>query len=104
MTGAIKFLQVLNKKSTENDELMEFRQVLFLISFPGLTGQIFVVWPWFFTSYDWIPTGQFSEWFKVFSWLILFNVLLGGLYVNYYLACATDPGGVPHDWVIGARL
>lgn len=27
------------------------------------------------------------------------NILLLSLYVNYYLACTTDPGSTPEGWV-----
>jgi palmitoyltransferase len=38
---------------------------------------------------------------SLFTFKILapMNVFLLSIYINYYLACTTDPGGIPKDWV-----
>jgi palmitoyltransferase len=40
-------------------------------------------------------------WFTLRAQQILgpMNILLISLYVNYYLACTTDPGSTPEGWV-----
>ena len=73
-----------------------------MITWPAVSGQCFVVWPWLFDQHNgggWLPNGTADEWLWVLGWLAVFNGLLFGLYWNYYLACATDPGTVPLDWV-----
>ncbi|KAI6135556.1 DHHC palmitoyltransferase-domain-containing protein [Pisolithus croceorrhizus] len=62
--------------------------VLFLILFPVLTSQIFIVWPWY---------GR--RWTVELVYLLLpFNVVSVMLLWNYYLCIFTDPGGVPDGW------
>ncbi|KAI5997945.1 palmitoyltransferase PFA4 [Pisolithus albus] len=63
--------------------------VLFLILFPVLTSQIFIVWPWYGRT-----------WTVDLIYLLLpFNVVSVMLLWNYYLCIFTDPGGVPDGWV-----
>lgn len=62
--------------------------VLFLILFPVLTSQIFIVWPWYGRT-----------WTVDLIYLLLpFNVVSVMLLWNYYLCIFTDPGGVPDGW------
>lgn len=57
-----------------------------LIGFPWLTGQLFVIWPW----WEWRLTEHVL-------WLTVFNLMVGMTYWNYYLACTTDPGVYSED-------
>ncbi|RKP24763.1 DHHC palmitoyltransferase-domain-containing protein [Syncephalis pseudoplumigaleata] len=61
--------------------------VCLLIAFIGLTTQIFIFW-------------KFLGGFTLECMAILggFNILLGLLCYNFYLACSTDPGEVPPYW------
>ncbi|KIK94149.1 hypothetical protein PAXRUDRAFT_828289 [Paxillus rubicundulus Ve08.2h10] len=62
--------------------------VLFLILFPVLTSQAFIIWPWY---------GR--EWsVDLIILLVPFNILASMLLANYYLCIVTDPGRVPDGW------
>lgn len=60
---------------------------LSLISFLGLSSQLFII----------IPTHDYD--YHLVKLLLPFNILLVLLYYNYYLTAHTDPGGVPKGWV-----
>jgi hypothetical protein len=62
--------------------------VLLLISTIAYTSQIFVFYE---------PLGGWS--WSTAKVLVPLNILVAMVYYNYYLACATDPGRVPTDWV-----
>ncbi|KAI6047901.1 DHHC palmitoyltransferase-domain-containing protein [Pisolithus marmoratus] len=62
--------------------------VLFLILFPVLTSQFFIVWPWY--GRMWTA--------ELICLLLPFNVVFVMLLWNYYLCIVTDPGGVPDYW------
>ncbi|OAX40056.1 zf-DHHC-domain-containing protein [Rhizopogon vinicolor AM-OR11-026] len=62
--------------------------VLFLILFPILTSQIFIIWPWYGRELS----------VDLITLLFPFNVLAGMLLWNYYLCIFTDPGRVPDAW------
>jgi hypothetical protein len=63
--------------------------VITLISFLQLTVNFYVLGP------------ALGGWTSLFAQKILgpMNILLISLYVNYYLACTTDPGTIPEGWV-----
>jgi hypothetical protein len=58
-------------------------QVLFLVVLNGYCTQYFVIFPWLGPSYD------------THLRLLPLNLLLGMVWLTYYLAVTTDPGGVP---------
>ncbi|EFP83579.1 uncharacterized protein PGTG_09292 [Puccinia graminis f. sp. tritici CRL 75-36-700-3] len=60
-----------------------------LISFIAFTPQIFIIIPLF----DHPSTNP-----DCLSLLIPFNILVGLLFINYYLCITTDPGRVPKEW------
>ncbi|KAI6153872.1 DHHC palmitoyltransferase-domain-containing protein [Pisolithus tinctorius] len=62
--------------------------VLFLILFPVLTSQVFIVWPWY--GHMWTA--------ELIFLLLPFNVVSVMLLWNYYLCIVTDPGRVPDSW------
>ncbi|KAG0707434.1 DHHC palmitoyltransferase-domain-containing protein [Suillus ampliporus] len=62
--------------------------VLFLILFPILTCQIFIVWPWYGRELS----------VELITLLLPFNVLAGMLLWNYSMCIFTDPGHVPDGW------
>ncbi|KPV76336.1 uncharacterized protein RHOBADRAFT_13465 [Rhodotorula graminis WP1] len=62
---------------------------LVLISFIGISSQLFVVLPSY--RYDWRDP-------DLWRLLAPFNVLLAFLYLNYALTVGTDPGRVPLGW------
>ncbi|KAG1754926.1 DHHC palmitoyltransferase-domain-containing protein [Suillus paluster] len=62
--------------------------VLFLILFPILTCQIFIIWPWYGRELS----------VELITLLVPFNGLAGMLLWNYYLCIFTDPGHVPDGW------
>lgn len=64
--------------------------VTILISYLQLTTNFYVLGP------------ALGGWTTVFAQKLLapMNILLVSLYVNYYLACTTEPGYVPEGWVI----
>ncbi|KAH0838061.1 DHHC palmitoyltransferase-domain-containing protein [Lanmaoa asiatica] len=62
--------------------------VLFLILFPVLTSQVFIIWPWY--GREWTV--------ELITLLVPFNVLALMLLWNYYLCIFTDPGRVPNGW------
>lgn len=63
--------------------------VVLLISFLQLTANFYVLGP------------ALGGWTTIFAQKLLapMNILLISLYVNYYLACITDPGIIPEGWV-----
>ena len=66
--------------------------VICLILYPQFTAQPFLIWPW-------LRKMQISE--SVFwVWTLLFNGGCFCIWWSYYLACSTDPGGVPDGWVL----
>ncbi|KAF9245829.1 zf-DHHC-domain-containing protein [Melanogaster broomeanus] len=68
--------------------------VLFLILFPVLTSQAFIIWPWY---------GR--EWsVDLVILLVPFNVLAFMLLWNYYLCIVTEPGRVPDGWASTLRI
>ncbi|KIJ66242.1 hypothetical protein HYDPIDRAFT_86668 [Hydnomerulius pinastri MD-312] len=62
--------------------------VLFLILFPVLTSQVFIIWPWY--GREWTV--------ELITLLVPFNFLALMLLWNYYLCIVTDPGQVPDGW------
>ncbi|KAG2368853.1 zf-DHHC-domain-containing protein [Suillus spraguei] len=62
--------------------------VLFLIIFPALTCQIYIIWPWYGRELS----------VELITLLLPFNVLVVSLLWNYYLCIVTDPGEVPDGW------
>ncbi|KAG2350756.1 zf-DHHC-domain-containing protein [Suillus weaverae] len=62
--------------------------VLFLILFPVLTCQIYIIWPWYGRELS----------VELITLLLPFNVLAVSLLWNYYLCIVTDPGEVPDGW------
>ncbi|KAG2211618.1 hypothetical protein INT47_008715 [Mucor saturninus] len=62
--------------------------VVILISFLQLTTNFYVLGP------------ALGGWTTLFAQKLLapMNILLISLYVNYYLACTTDPGTIPEGW------
>lgn len=63
--------------------------VVILISFLQLTTNFYVLGP---------ALGGWTTWFAQ-KILAPMNILLISLYVNYCLACTTDPGSIPEGWV-----
>ncbi|KAI3637373.1 hypothetical protein MIR68_004022 [Amoeboaphelidium protococcarum] len=63
--------------------------VLFLIAFPHITSQFYIV-P-FLRSHA-------KSYYVLYGWPVLFNLGCLMIYLCYYLACSTDPGSVPKDW------
>lgn len=63
--------------------------VVVLISYLQLTTNFYVLGP------------AFGGWTTIFAQKLLapMNILLVSLYVNYYLACITEPGSTPEGWV-----
>lgn len=63
--------------------------VVILITFLQLTANFYVLGP------------ALGGWTSSFAQKILapMNILLVSLYVNYYLACITNPGTIPEGWV-----
>jgi palmitoyltransferase ZDHHC6 len=59
--------------------------VSFLIAFPQLTAQPFLIWPWL-EGWTW------------WLWLITFNTGCFLIWHSYYLSCTTLPGSVPPQW------
>jgi hypothetical protein len=57
--------------------------VIAIIAIPHVTGQLFVIFPWFEFQVQ-------TVWQLL--WLVVFNGLVGMVYWNYFLACTTDPG------------
>ncbi|KAI8619968.1 DHHC palmitoyltransferase-domain-containing protein [Chytriomyces sp. MP71] len=64
---------------------------LFLITMVPLTSQLFVLIPWLSWKH-----GLLSR--EGVLLLLPFNVGVLSIWANYYLACATDPGKVPHGY------
>lgn len=62
--------------------------VTLLIAYIALSSQIFVFIPWLWTI-------SLARTLQV---LIPFNMGVGFIYWNYYLACTTDPGMTPVGW------
>lgn len=64
--------------------------VVVLITYLQATTSFFILGP------------ALGGWTSLLAQKILFplNVTLISIYVNYYLACKTDPGHVPDNWVI----
>ncbi|KAG2117985.1 DHHC palmitoyltransferase-domain-containing protein [Suillus discolor] len=62
--------------------------VLFLILFPVLTCQVYIIWPWYGRELS----------VELITLLFPFNVLAISLLWNYYLCIVTDPGEVPDGW------
>ncbi|GAA5811468.1 hypothetical protein MFLAVUS_004905 [Mucor flavus] len=62
--------------------------VVVLISYLQLTTNFYVLGP------------AFGGWTTIFAQKLLapMNILLVSLYVNYYLACITEPGSTPEGW------
>lgn len=50
-----------------------------------MVGQFFIIYPWFEWDFNFLHC----------LWALVFNFLVGMIYYTYYLACSTDPGGVP---------
>lgn len=63
----------------------------FLITFIPLSSQFFVIIPWF------IATATISHFSSIFT-LAIFNFCVLMIWINYWKACRTDPGGVPKNW------
>lgn len=63
--------------------------VVILITFLQLTANFYVMGP---------ALGGWTTW-KAQKILALLNTSLISLYINYYLACTTDPGHSPKEWV-----
>lgn len=64
--------------------------VVILITFLQLTANFYVMGP------------ALGGWTTLKAQKILspLNISLISLYINYYLACTTDPGNPPKDWVM----
>ncbi|KIM70265.1 hypothetical protein SCLCIDRAFT_1161245 [Scleroderma citrinum Foug A] len=62
--------------------------VLFLILFPVLSSQVFIIWPWY---------GQVWS-IELICLLLPFNLLAVMLLHSYYLCIVTNPGRVPDGW------
>ncbi|KAF8167385.1 DHHC palmitoyltransferase-domain-containing protein [Crassisporium funariophilum] len=62
--------------------------VLCLICFIAYSSQIFIIWPWYGSALS----------VDLLKLLVPFNVLVGFLLWNYFLAVFTDPGRVPDAW------
>ncbi|KAJ3102121.1 Palmitoyltransferase [Phlyctochytrium planicorne] len=62
--------------------------VVFLITYIPISSQIFIFYTWL--SFR-------SEW-NVYKWLGPFNVVVLSIWINYFLACTSDPGAVPPDY------
>jgi len=59
------------------------KQVIFLIFFNGYCSQYFIIFPWLGPS------------LSTHIRLLPLNILLGIVWLTYYLAVTTDPGAVP---------
>lgn len=62
--------------------------VTLLIAYIALSSQIFVFIPW-------LRAISLERTLQV---LVPFNIGVGLIYWNYYLACTTDPGMTPSGW------
>ncbi|KAL4070666.1 zf-DHHC-domain-containing protein [Scleroderma citrinum] len=62
--------------------------VLFLILFPVLSSQVYIIWPWYGRVWS----------VELICLLLPFNLIAAMLLQSYYLCIMTDPGKVPGGW------